>query len=146
VDGIPQTMALTGWTAGEPFFDPVVVDHIDQGVPSQPAIDDIVDSNQFGNRETNRDANGEAALNLAQMQVVERVLPFEDPAFPLNSRDVCAFIANKMIGTGIFTAPPTVLLLTRSKGEALGLWILGFAYTMIRFVLQLHPFVPIKTD
>jgi hypothetical protein len=133
-------MALTGWTAGEPSLDRVAVDHIDQGVPSQPAMDDIAGSSQFGNRETNGDANGEAALNLAQMQVIERVLPFEDPAFPLNSRDVCAFIVNKMIGTGIFTAPPTVLLLTRSKGEALGLWILGFAYTLVRFVLQLHLF------
>jgi hypothetical protein len=140
VGGIPQTVALTEWTAGEPFFDRVAVVHIDQGVPSEPAMDDIVDSYQFVNHETNRDANGEAALNLSQIRVVERVLPFEDPAFPLNARDVCSFIINKMIGTGIFTAPPTVLLLTRSKGEALGLWVLGFIYTQIRFVLQLHQF------
>lgn len=37
-------------------------------------------------------------------------------------------------GTGIFLQPPAVLLLTRSKGEALGLWILGFAYTLVRYV------------
>jgi hypothetical protein len=101
-------------------------------------MDDIVDGNHFGNHEMNGYANGEAAPNLVQIPVVERVLPFDDPVWPLNSRDVCAFIVNKMIGTGIFSAPPTVLLLTRSKGEALGLWVLGFVYTLIRFVEQLH--------
>jgi hypothetical protein len=60
------------------------------------------------------------------------VEPGEDPTLPLNSRDVGAFIVNKMIGTGIFIQPPAVLLLTRSKGEALGLWVLGFIYTLIR--------------
>ncbi len=60
------------------------------------------------------------------------VEPGEDPTLPLNSRDVGAFIVNKMIGTGIFIQPPAVLLLTRSKLEALGLWVLGFIYTLIR--------------
>jgi len=59
---------------------------------------------------------------------------FDDTPRPLNAQDVCAFIVNKMIGTGIFTAPPGVLLLTKSKGEALGLWVLGFIYTLIRCV------------
>jgi len=59
----------------------------------------------------------------------------EDPALPLGYLDVCAFIVNKMIGTGIYTAPPAVLLLTRSKIEALLLWILGFIYTLVRSVL-----------
>ena len=36
-------------------------------------------------------------------------------------------------GTGIFLQPPAVLLLTRNKGEALGLWALGFAYTIVRY-------------
>jgi hypothetical protein len=53
---------------------------------------------------------------------------------PLNWKDVAALIMNKMIGTGIYTNPPMVLLLTRSKGEALGLWFAGFVYTLIRYV------------
>lgn len=55
----------------------------------------------------------------------------EDPTLPLNSRDVGAFIVNKMIGTGIFIQPPAVLLLTQNKVEALFLWVLGFLYTLI---------------
>ncbi|KAG9229547.1 amino acid permease-domain-containing protein [Amylocarpus encephaloides] len=56
----------------------------------------------------------------------------------LSSMDVCAFIVNKMIGTGIFTAPPAVLLLTRSKAEVLFLWILGFLYTLVSMVIYLQ--------
>ena len=57
--------------------------------------------------------------------------PKDDPTLPLNSRDVGAFIVNKMIGTGIFIQPPAVLLLTQSKVEALFLWVLGFLYTLV---------------
>ena len=53
---------------------------------------------------------------------------------PLDSFDVAAFIVNKMIGTGIFTTPVTVLIQTHNDKElALGLWILGFVYTLIRY-------------
>jgi hypothetical protein len=64
--------------------------------------------------------------------VIEPVERMHDPTLPLNSRDVCAFIVNKMIGTGIFIQPPAVLLLTQSKVEALFLWVLGFFYTLVR--------------
>jgi hypothetical protein len=50
----------------------------------------------------------------------------------LDSYDVFALIVNKMIGTGIYTAPPSVLLATGSKQLALGLWGLGFFYTIMR--------------
>ena len=46
--------------------------------------------------------------------------------------DVSALIINKMIGTGIFTGPPTILLYTGNKNSALLLWAGGFAYTLIR--------------
>jgi hypothetical protein len=68
--------------------------------------------------------------------VVPHIEPVEhrhDPTLPLNSRDVCAFIVNKMIGTGIFIQPPAVLLFTQSKVEALFLWVLGFLYTLVRY-------------
>jgi hypothetical protein len=63
---------------------------------------------------------------------IEPVEHGHNPTLPLNSRDVCAFIVNKMIGTGIFIQPPAVLLFTQSKVEALFLWVLGFLYTLVR--------------
>jgi hypothetical protein len=71
-------------------------------------------------------------------EYIEPIPPGEDPELPLNSRDVCAFIVNKMIGTGIFVQPPIVLLLTGSKKEALGLWIIGFIYTIISMLLYIE--------
>ncbi|OBT52025.1 hypothetical protein VE04_06969, partial [Pseudogymnoascus sp. 24MN13] len=68
----------------------------------------------------------------------EQLPTFGDTPRPLNSRDVCAFIVNKMVGTGIYTTPPVVLLLTRSKGEALGLWFIGFVYTLISMTIYLE--------
>ena len=51
---------------------------------------------------------------------------------PLLDRwDVAALIINKMVGTGIFTGPPMVLLYTQSKVEAIFLWILGLVYTYL---------------
>jgi len=46
--------------------------------------------------------------------------------------DVAALIINKMIGSGIFTGPYHVLLYTQNKSLAIGLWVLGFAYTLLR--------------
>jgi hypothetical protein len=65
---------------------------------------------------------------------IEPAQPDRHSIYPLNWRDVCAFIVNKMIGTGIFIQPPAVLLLTGSKAEALGLWFAGFVYTLVRSV------------
>jgi len=48
--------------------------------------------------------------------------------------DVSALIINKMIGTGIFTGPPTVLMYTGRKDTALLIWTAGFVYTLIRYV------------
>lgn len=50
----------------------------------------------------------------------------------LGSFDVFALIVNKMIGTGIYTAPTTVLILTGSKQLSLGLWAVGYFYTIMR--------------
>ena len=40
-----------------------------------------------------------------------------------------------MIGTGIFSGPPTVLLYTGKKSTALWLWAAGFVYTLIRYAI-----------
>lgn len=49
----------------------------------------------------------------------------------LTSFDVFAFIVNKEVGTGIFTAPSLVLSLTGSREKAIILWAVGFGYSMI---------------
>jgi hypothetical protein len=60
--------------------------------------------------------------------------PRTTPPPSLNSWDVGALILNKMIGSGIFTTPPLVLLYTGSGSAALGLWVGGFLYTILRYV------------
>jgi hypothetical protein len=58
--------------------------------------------------------------------------PRVDAPRTLTQRDVAALIINKMIGTGIFTGPYTVLVSTQSKSIAMGLWAVGFGYTILR--------------
>ena len=53
-------------------------------------------------------------------------------AGPLTTFDVFSFIVNKMVGTGIFTAPPVVLALTADRRIAVSLWAIAFLYTIIR--------------
>ena len=49
----------------------------------------------------------------------------------LDKWDVAALIINKMVGTGIFTGPPLVLLYTQNKVEAMLLWVVGLIYTIL---------------
>ena len=53
-------------------------------------------------------------------------------AAPLDTMDIFALIVNKMVGTGVYTAPAAVYLLTGNKGLALGLWAVGYVYSIIR--------------
>ncbi|KAF8461224.1 amino acid permease-domain-containing protein [Kalaharituber pfeilii] len=63
----------------------------------------------------------------------------DEQALPsLTMWDVVALTVNKMVGTGIFTAPPLVLLYTQNKGEALGLWIVGFIYTYLSMIIYIQ--------
>ena len=100
-----------------------------------------LEENGSGDYDHNGNGMGGAALHRTEAidnnstQYFGQTPTFWDSPRPLNSRDVCSFIVNKMVGTGIYTAPPVVMLLTRSKGEALGLWFVGFAYTLIRYAL-----------
>jgi hypothetical protein len=45
-----------------------------------------------------------------------------------------ALMINQMVGSGIFTLPGVVLLLTKSKPIAVVLWAVGGIYSMLRFV------------
>ncbi|KAF8418448.1 amino acid permease-domain-containing protein [Tirmania nivea] len=55
----------------------------------------------------------------------------------LDRWDVAALIINKMVGSGIFTGPPLVLLYTQHKVEAMFLWILGLIYTYLCMLMYL---------
>ncbi|KAF4968332.1 hypothetical protein FSARC_4278 [Fusarium sarcochroum] len=55
----------------------------------------------------------------------------------LDTFDVFALIVNKMIGTGIYTTPAAVYLMTGSKTVTMGLFVVGFAYTIFSMVLYL---------
>jgi hypothetical protein len=97
------------------------------------------EQNGNGNHDQHENGTDGAPLNSTEttgngvLEHFDQLPTFGDTPRPLNSRDVCSFIVNKMVGTGIYTTPPVVLLLTRSKGEAFGLWIVGFVYTLIRY-------------
>lgn len=64
-------------------------------------------------------------------------MDYEEPvghtpvAGALTSFDVFAFVVNKEVGTGIFTAPSLVLALTGSREKAIILWAVGFGYSVI---------------
>ena len=55
----------------------------------------------------------------------------------LTTFDVFALIVNKMVGSGIYNAPSSVLVLTGSKSTAMWLWVAGFAYTIFSMVIYL---------
>lgn len=50
----------------------------------------------------------------------------------LHALDVACLIINKMVGTGIFAGPFSVLQATNNKRIAIVLWIIGFVYTLLR--------------
>ncbi|RSL42441.1 hypothetical protein CEP53_012195 [Fusarium sp. AF-6] len=55
----------------------------------------------------------------------------------LNTFDVFGLIVNKMIGTGIYFAPASVLHTTGNKKLTLGLFALGFVYTLVSMIIYL---------
>ncbi|WYZ46034.1 hypothetical protein EsH8_IX_000259 [Colletotrichum jinshuiense] len=56
----------------------------------------------------------------------------------LTKWDVAALIVNKMIGTGIFMGPFTVIENTQNKGLVIGFWVIGFFYTIMSLVMYLE--------
>ncbi|KAF2739366.1 hypothetical protein EJ04DRAFT_484118, partial [Polyplosphaeria fusca] len=50
-----------------------------------------------------------------------------------------ALMINQMIGTGIFTLPGVVLLLTKSKPIAIALWAVGGIYSLLRLLDETFP-------
>ncbi|KAF2795499.1 hypothetical protein K505DRAFT_336004 [Melanomma pulvis-pyrius CBS 109.77] len=60
------------------------------------------------------------------------------PRRNLTELDVAALIFNKMIGTGIFTTPGTVLLHTKSRNISIALWTVGGVWTSIFLLVYLE--------
>ncbi|WZH47078.1 High-affinity methionine permease [Fusarium acuminatum] len=69
------------------------------------------------------------------LQDEEQIDPWEEG---LGTFDVFALIVNKMIGTGIYTAPTTVYLMTGSKSLTLGLFGVGFLYCLMSTAIYLQ--------
>ncbi|KAE9379783.1 hypothetical protein N431DRAFT_527234 [Stipitochalara longipes BDJ] len=60
------------------------------------------------------------------------------PRRNLSILDVAALIFNKMVGTGIFTTPGSVLFYTKSKPFSLILWATGGVFTSIFIIVYLE--------
>ncbi|KAL6718835.1 hypothetical protein ACLMJK_003069 [Lecanora helva] len=56
----------------------------------------------------------------------------------LTTFDVFAMVVNKVVGTGIFTAPSLVLALTESRGQTIGLWVVGLVSTILSMLVYLE--------
>ena len=66
----------------------------------------------------------------------ENTAEHEPPeAGKLRSIDVFGFIVNKMIGTGIYTNPAMVLVLTGNRTTAISFWVIGLIYTVVRYII-----------
>ncbi|KAF4475783.1 alcohol oxidase [Fusarium agapanthi] len=64
--------------------------------------------------------------------------PFEAWEQGLGFFDVFSLIVNKMIGTGIYTSPTAVFLLTGNKSLTLGLFAVGFFYCLMSTAIYLQ--------
>ncbi|KAL9561694.1 hypothetical protein ACKAV7_014250 [Fusarium commune] len=64
--------------------------------------------------------------------------PFDAWEQGLGFFDVFSLIVNKMIGTGIYTSPTAVFLLTGNKSLTLGLFAVGFLYCLVSTAIYLQ--------
>lgn len=79
------------------------------------------------------DANGHEGSDLYEDTDRMAEQPSHGWAVPeLTWFDVFSLIVNNLIGTGIFTTPASIYLLTGRKSLALGLWGIGFFYSVVR--------------
>ena len=100
-------------------------------MPPQPAISPIGDSKVPV--QTHPDANGHEDSDLyedAERMAEQPSHGWEVPE--LTWFDVFSLIVNNLIGNGIFTAPASIYLLTGRNSLALGLWGIGFFYSVVR--------------
>lgn len=70
--------------------------------------------------------------------------PGRAPSQTLGAFDIASFNINKMIGTGIFSTPSTILLLTGNKEITLVMWIAGWAYSNLRSVLSITLWIAVE--
>ncbi len=75
-------------------------------------------------------AHAEDAYDDGVLTLDPRVNP--DRTLPLDAIDVFSLVVNRMIGSGIYTFPALTYRESGNKRLALGLWGLGFVYTIVR--------------
>ncbi|OXV09351.1 hypothetical protein Egran_02879 [Elaphomyces granulatus] len=73
-------------------------------------------------------AHSITSINPSQGPVVAAYVPVKKREF-LGYRSTCALTLNRIIGSGIFVAPPVILSITGSKGLSLILWLVGGVIT-----------------
>lgn len=83
-----------------------------------------------------------ASIDHDRLSIEKDALP-RDPATKVPAQrdlewwDVSSLIINKMCGTGIFTGPFLTMFYTRSKALTMAFWVIGFLYTLLRYVCGL---------
>lgn len=79
------------------------------------------------------DASGSQDSDLYEDAARMAEQPSQGWAIPeLTWFDVFSLIVNRVIGTGIFTTPASIYLLTGQKSLTLGMWGVGFFYSVVR--------------
>lgn len=100
-------------------------------MPTQSALSPLGDYKTHVQGDADANGNQDSGLYEDSARMAEQ--PSQGWAVPeLTWFDVFSLIVNNLIGTGIFTAPASVYLLTGQKSLALGLWGIGFFYSVVR--------------
>jgi len=97
---------------------------------ADPVKDAATAAQSVGASSSHESARNSSEVETPTLDVLRRL--HDDKPRDLNSQDVASLIINTMVGSGIYTTPPVVLLLTGSKGEAFALWVVGFLSTLVR--------------
>jgi hypothetical protein len=93
--------------------------------------DEATVAQSVGASSSHESARNSSVAETPTLDVLRRL--HDDKPRDLNSQDVASLVINTMVGSGIYTTPPIVLLLTGSKGEAFALWVVGFLSTLVRY-------------
>ena len=106
-----------------------------QNIPQQNA--EIEQAQGVGDNAFDQDHHNHGQADIRQPVVLRT-------AGPLTTFDVFSFIVNKVVGTGIFTAPPMVLALTGDWRVAITLWAVAFLWSIVTYAQSFY--LPMTCD
>lgn len=115
----------------------IVLSQVPKPIPEAPRTENMsLEVTSAGTRTTNGNVEQVDEIGSNNSTVARsgdiQLQPDNTKARKLSVWDVAAFIINKMVGTGILTTPPTILKYTQGdRNLAVGLWALGFVYTIV---------------